>query len=114
MWAFPVTLCLFLQDISDVTESLNKQLPTNTDLVFVKEVAFLAGSMNFLCSYPLQIFKLQGTTHMPLYMLPAAQDLCILVRSAMMPSLLVKTTKYTEEVPISPPFLIIQCHNVGP
>lgn len=95
MWAFPVTLCLFLQDISDITESLNKQLPTNTDLVFVKEVAFLAGNMNFLCSYPLQIFKLQGTTRMPLYVLPAAQHLCILVRSAMMPSLLVKTTKYT-------------------
>ena len=92
-----MTLCLFLQDVSDVMESVkvNKQLPTNTDLAFVKQVLFLAGNMNFPCSFPLQIFKLQGTTGVPLYVLPAARHLCVLVRSAVMPSLLVKTAKYT-------------------
>lgn len=95
-WAFPVTLCLFLQDISDVTESLkvNKQLPADTDFVFLKQMPFLAGNMNFPCSFPLQIFKLQGTTHVPLYMLPAAHHLRVLVCSAVMPSLLVEAAKY--------------------
>lgn len=92
-WAFPGTLCLSLQDISDVMESLkvDKQLPTNTDLVFVRQV--LAGNMNFPCSFTLQIFMLQGGTGVPLYVLPAARHLPDLVPSVMMPSLLVKAAK---------------------
>jgi len=103
-WAFPVTLWLFLQDISDVTESLkaDKQLSTDTDIVFVKQMLFLAGNMNFPCSFPLQIFKVQGTTHVPLCVLSAACPLCVLVHSAMMPSLLVKAAKYT--LGLFPPF----------
>lgn len=92
-------LFLFLWDISDVTEILKvcKQLLTNTDLVFVKQVLLLAGNMNFLCSFGLQIFKLQGTTRVPLYVLHAACHLRIC--SVMMPSLLVKAAKYVQEVP---------------